>query len=70
MRAVKGKGGLNDPPFFHIIAAVIEGKLFSFSGYAAQPSKNPKTRNRAQSMTTPGRKKEAIKRRLRARQLG
>jgi hypothetical protein len=32
LTAVKEKGGLNDPPFFHIIAAVIEGNLFSFSG--------------------------------------
>jgi len=33
LRAVKEKGGLNNPPFFHIIAAVIEGKLFSFSAF-------------------------------------
>ena len=33
MRAVKEKGGPSSPPFFYVNAAVIEGKLFSFSEF-------------------------------------
>jgi len=36
LRAVKEKGGLINPPFFDIIAAVIKGKLFSFSAFNYQ----------------------------------